>query len=135
MNSTLKEVYCFWSSLRCIECWIVIYCRGLKFPQKAVVLLLLESDAACTSLNGHCAWKCAVLVFEYSFKASGGRVQDLRRYWPPEGCIKKWYGKHTGVLAGGAIKQWCCISYLGQAVWHIEWKHNVMILKTVQNLH
>jgi len=27
-----------------------------------VVLLVLESDGACTGLNGHCARKCAVLV-------------------------------------------------------------------------
>ena len=27
------------------------------------------------------------------------------------------------VFVGGAKKQWrCCISYLGQAVWHTEWK-------------
>jgi len=42
----------------------VIYYRGLKFPQRAVVLLLLEGDAAYTSLNGHSAGKCAVLVLE-----------------------------------------------------------------------
>ena len=31
--------------------------RGLKFPHKGVVLLVLESDAACTSFNGHSARK------------------------------------------------------------------------------
>ena len=36
--------------------------RGLKFPQRAVVLLVLESDGACTILNGHSARKSAVLV-------------------------------------------------------------------------
>jgi len=40
----------------------VIYYRGLKFPQKAMVVVLLESDAACTCLNGHSAGKSAVLV-------------------------------------------------------------------------
>jgi len=42
----------------------VIYCRGLKFPQRDVVLLLLEFDVACTSLIGHSAGKGAVLVLE-----------------------------------------------------------------------
>jgi hypothetical protein len=41
----------------------VVYNKGLEFPQKAVVLLLLESDTAkCTNLNGHSAGKSAVLV-------------------------------------------------------------------------
>ena len=35
----------------------MIYYRGLKFPHRAVVLLVLESDGACTGLNGHCARK------------------------------------------------------------------------------
>jgi len=54
----------YWSCLRYIKNWIVISYKGLKFPQNAVVLLLLESDAACTSLTGHCAWKSAVLVLD-----------------------------------------------------------------------
>jgi len=32
------------------------------FPQRAEFVLVLESDAACTSLSGHCARKSAVLV-------------------------------------------------------------------------
>jgi hypothetical protein len=54
----LQEVYL----LRCIKSSIVIFYRGLKFPQRAVILVVLESDAACISLNGHSARKCAVLV-------------------------------------------------------------------------
>ena len=50
-------VLCFWSSLRCIKILIVIYYRGLKFPHGAVFLLVLESDGACTGLNGHSAGK------------------------------------------------------------------------------
>jgi len=34
-----------------------MYCRQLKFPHRAVVLLALVSDGACTSLNGHSARK------------------------------------------------------------------------------
>ena len=83
----------FWSSFRCIKCWIVISFRWLKFPQKAVVLLLLESDAACTSLNGHSAWKCAVLFLEWCYKAIGDGEQVFWRYWMPELCITKWYDK------------------------------------------
>jgi hypothetical protein len=49
-------------SLRCIKIRIVICYRGFSFSQKAMVLLVLESDAACTSLNGHSARKSAVLV-------------------------------------------------------------------------
>jgi len=40
----------------------VICYRGLKFPQSAMFLLLLESDAASTSLHDHFARKNAVLV-------------------------------------------------------------------------
>ena len=36
--------------------------RGLKFPHRALVLLVLESDVACTGLNGRCARTSAVLV-------------------------------------------------------------------------
>jgi hypothetical protein len=60
----------YWSSLRCTEDWIVIYCRGLKFPHWALVLLVLESDGVCTSLNGHCARKRAVLVLVSWVEAS-----------------------------------------------------------------
>ena len=70
--------------------------RGLKFPQRAVVLLPLERDAACTSLNGHSAWKSAFLDLVWCYKARGDREQDLWKYWLPEGCIKHWYDKPTG---------------------------------------
>ena len=33
----------------------MIYYRGLKCPHRAVVLLVPESDGACTGLNGHSA--------------------------------------------------------------------------------
>jgi hypothetical protein len=52
----------------------VICFRGLRFPQIAVVLLL-ESDAACTCLNGHSAGTSAVLGLEYSYKAIGDGEQ------------------------------------------------------------
>jgi hypothetical protein len=43
----------------------VIYYGGIKFPQRAVFLLVLKSDAAFTSLiSGHSARKNAVLVLE-----------------------------------------------------------------------
>ena len=70
----------YWGSLRCVKIWIVIYCRGLKFPHTAVVLLVLESDGACTGLNGHCARKSAVLVLVWHHIARGDREQELRRY-------------------------------------------------------
>ena len=50
----------FWSSLRRIKIRIVVYYRGHKFPHRAVVLLLLESDSACAGLNGHSAVKTKV---------------------------------------------------------------------------
>jgi len=34
---------------------------GLIFPHRAVVLLVLESDGACTGLNGHSARETKVL--------------------------------------------------------------------------
>jgi hypothetical protein len=86
----------YWSSFRCIKCWIVIYCRELKFPHKAVVVLVVKSDGACTSLNGHCAWESAVLVLVCCYKASGDREQYLWRYWLSEGCIKQRYNRASG---------------------------------------
>jgi hypothetical protein len=55
----------------------MIYYRGLKFPHRAVVLLVLESDGACAGLNGHCAIKTEVLVLVWCNKARGDREQDL----------------------------------------------------------
>jgi hypothetical protein len=40
-------------------------------------LLVLESDGACTSLNGHSARKNIVLVLVWFYKAMGDREQDL----------------------------------------------------------
>ena len=40
-----------------------------------MVLLLLESDGACTRLNEHSAQKCALLVSEWCYKAIGDREQ------------------------------------------------------------
>ena len=77
MNCILKELYCITeAALRCIKS-CVIYYSGLKFPQRAVVLRVLESDGACTSLNGHCARKSMVLVLVWCYKARGDREQDL----------------------------------------------------------
>jgi len=42
------------------ELWYII--GDLNFPNRAVVLLVLESDGACTGLNGHSARKLAVFV-------------------------------------------------------------------------
>jgi len=86
----------YWSSLRCIKCWIVICYRGLKFPHRAVVLLVLESDGACAVLNGHYARKIIVLVLVCFYKARGDREQDLWRYWLREGCIMPWYDGASG---------------------------------------
>jgi len=79
----------------------MIYYRGLKFPHRAVVLLVLESDGACTSLNLHSARKTEVLVLVCCYKDRGDREQDLQRYKPSKGCIKQWcdnspgYGCHS----------------------------------------
>ena len=43
-----------------------------------MVLLVLESDGACTGLNGHSARKTKVLVLVCCCKARGDREQDLR---------------------------------------------------------
>ena len=93
--SILKWLYCFWCSLRCTKIWIVIYYMGLKYPQKAVDLLLLGSDRACSSLNGQSTRKCALLFLVWCYKARCDREQVLRRYWLPEGCIKQWCDKPT----------------------------------------
>ena len=69
-------VLCFWSSLRCIKILISIYCRGFKFPYRAVFLLPLDS-----------------IILH---KATGDSEQDLQRYWQPECCIYQWYDKPTG---------------------------------------
>jgi hypothetical protein len=70
--------------------------KGLKFPHRAVVLLVLESDGACTGLNGRSARKCSVLVLVWCYIARGQREQNLQRYKPPEICIKKRYDKPSG---------------------------------------
>ena len=61
-----------------------------------MVLLPLDSDAVCTSLNGHSARKSAVLLYAWCYKPTDDREQDLWRYWLPEGCIKQWHDKPTG---------------------------------------
>jgi len=63
---------------------------GRKFPHRAVVLLALDSDGACTGLSGHCARETAVLVLVWCYKARGDREQDLLRYRLSENCIKQW---------------------------------------------
>ena len=67
-------------------------------------LLPLETDAARTSLNGHCARKSAVLVLEWCYKARGVREQDLWRYWLPERCIEHWCDKPA---AYGCLSKEC----------------------------
>jgi hypothetical protein len=100
----------YWSSLGCVKIWIVIYCRGLKFPHRAVVVLVLERDGTCTSLNGYCAKKSAVLVLMCCYKVRGDREQDLWRYWLSEGCIKQRYDRASGYgcFSGKCLKgeQW-----------------------------
>ena len=71
----------------------MIYYRGLKFPHRAVVLLVLENDGACTSLNGHSPRKTKVLVL---VRCNKDREQDLYWYRLPEGCIKQWCEKPSG---------------------------------------
>jgi hypothetical protein len=39
-----------------------MYYGGIKFSQREMILLTLDNDAACTSLNGHSAIKIAVFV-------------------------------------------------------------------------
>jgi len=69
ISSTLKELYyiseAHWDVLK-FELWFVI--GELNFPHRAVVLLVLESDGACTNLNGHSARKNTVLVLEWGYK-------------------------------------------------------------------
>jgi len=52
----LKELYCVSEAPLVVLKFELQFVRGdLDFPKRAEVLLLLESDAACTSLSGHCA--------------------------------------------------------------------------------
>ena len=83
----LRELYCiFLSSLRYIKIWIVMFYRGLKFPHTAVVLLALETDAACTSLCDHFARrKSTMFVLVWCYKPTCDTEQDLWKYWLPEG--------------------------------------------------
>jgi hypothetical protein len=60
--------------------------RGLKFPHITIFLRVPESDAANTSLNGHCAkTRSAMLVVVCCYKLTRDREKDLWKYWPPEG--------------------------------------------------
>ena len=123
----------------------MINCRVLKFPHRAVVLLVLESDGACTGLSGRSARTSAVLVSVWCYTARGEREEDLQRYKPPESCIKKWYDKPSGY---GCCSKKCeqgnnetmTLLYLVPCLKHsdIQWKHkiqNVMIITTDQNPH
>jgi hypothetical protein len=113
----------FWSSLRCIKIWIEIYCRGLKFPHRAVVLLVLESDGACISLNCHCARETEVLFLVWCYKARGDRKQDLWRYRLSEGCIKQRCDKHSGY---GCLSKKC-------ELW-VQWSSELAVSCTLAKL-
>ena len=69
ISSTLKELYyiseAHWAVLKFELCFVI---GELNFPHRAVVLLVLESDGACTSLNGHSARKNTVLILEWCYK-------------------------------------------------------------------
>ena len=97
-------VLCLWSYPRCIKIWILIYCGGLKFPHRAVVLLVLESDGAYTSLNGQSARKSKVLILVCFYKTRGDIEQELWGYWLPEECIKQWCDKRSGY---GCLRKNC----------------------------
>ena len=159
MNSIFKELYwtvlyCtelywivlyYWSSLRCIKNWVMINCRGLKYPHRAAVLLVLERDSACTGLNGRSARKISVLVLVWCYIAIGEREQDLQRHKPPESCIKKPYDKPSGygclsknVSRGSneAVTLLYHVPHLKHS--GIQWKHklrNFMIITTDHNPH
>jgi hypothetical protein len=72
-----------------VKSWIVISYKGLRFSQKTMAVLVLESDAACTCLSGHSAVLCLV----WCCKARDDRKQVLWRYWLLESCIKQWHDK------------------------------------------
>jgi hypothetical protein len=142
----LKELYCIIEApldVLKFELWFVK--RGLSFPKRVVFLLVLESDAAYTSLSGHSARKSAMLVLVWCYKARGERDWDLRRYWLPEGCIKQWYDKPTGggcpSKKCGLGEQWSSdIAVSRTLAKHsdIEWKHkiwNIMVHTTDLTLH
>jgi len=54
----------------------MFFYSGLKFPHRAVVLLLLEGDGACTSLNDNSARNSLELVLVYCSKPGviGNRI-------------------------------------------------------------
>jgi hypothetical protein len=50
---------------------------GHKFPQKALVLLVLDFDGACTGLNVNSSSITKVFVLVCCYKAKGDREQEL----------------------------------------------------------
>jgi hypothetical protein len=55
-----------------------VICYGeLRFTQRAVVLLALKRDPACSILNGYSARKGAVLVLELCYKVKGDRENRI----------------------------------------------------------
>jgi len=78
----------------------VICYTGLRIPQRAVVLLPVDSDAVCTSLNGHSARKMQYF-FMYGARKPHVIENNIR-----EGtdCTKQWYNKPT---CGGCINKNC----------------------------
>jgi len=57
ISSKLKGLYCISESAIDVLKIDLRFMIGDRFPQQAVVLLVLESDAACTILSGHSAKK------------------------------------------------------------------------------
>jgi hypothetical protein len=100
-------LYCiYWSSLKYIKIWIVMFYWGLKFPHRAMILCALESDAANTSSNGHSAKKIVVLVLVWCYKARGDKEQDLWQYWLPEG----WF-------SSGMTSLWVTVASARSVAW------------------
>jgi len=57
----LKEFYCISQAPLAVLKIALSFIIG-EFPHRAMVLLMLESDAACTGLSGQSARNSAVLV-------------------------------------------------------------------------
>ena len=97
VNCILKELYCVSEApldVLKVDLWFNV--GDFKFPWRAVVLLVLECDGACTGLNVHSARKSAVLVLVCCYKARSDREQELWGYWLPKGCIKQWCDEPSG---------------------------------------
>jgi hypothetical protein len=118
-------VLCFWTSLRCIKSWIVIYYRGLKFPPKisgspSTREWCCMYQFHCRLCKKNCSFGLSMMLQSHGwYRTRFVKVlTPLRLHYTVVWWAYRWWLSEQEVWAAGAIKQWhCCILYFDQAPW------------------